>query len=325
MIDTVTLAAEFAALPDPVKVVLGYALKPMIGDLKAIPAFIGRRATRSIEASTVTRLEFGKELGKLAAAEVMADPQLAQAAKQVLLPAEIARAANRASVAAEAIIETAAQHKRRQDDHVDGGQSQENAEAKAPDEDWMMAFMRHAEDASSEQLQALFGRILAGQINRPGSFSRATLRAVADMDQAVADDFMWFWGHCIGDGAPTSIVSGPGADWARLNRLRDAGLVSYVESATWQPNNEAIEGLGYPWHVGFEDTGLLLFMRSQANIHINMYGFTTIGKEMSAIVDNRNKRENLIKLATTFMDDRANRIDIFETGKVSETLWRRPG
>src|SRR5260370_30873449 len=49
--------------------------------------------------------------------------------------------------------------------------------ADAPSEiedDWLNLFARLAEDKSSEELQALFGRILAGGIRRPGSFSLRT-------------------------------------------------------------------------------------------------------------------------------------------------------
>jgi hypothetical protein len=38
------------------------------------------------------------------------------------------------------------------------------------DDDWLNVFVRLAEDKTSEELQQLFGRILAGEIRKPGSF-----------------------------------------------------------------------------------------------------------------------------------------------------------
>jgi len=321
MIDAATLAAEFAALPDPVKVALGYALKPMVGDLKAIPTFIAKRVMRQSEVGTVARLEAAKELGKLVAAEAMTDPEYVEATKQALLPTEIARIANRAGVAAEAILAASAEHTREAAKEPDTNSATESRNPETPDDDWMMAFMRHAEDASSTELRSLFGRILSGQISRPGSFTRATLRAVADMDQAIANDFIWFWGHCIGDGAPSTMLSGPGIEWARLSRLRDAGLVSYVESGIWQPNVEPMEGLGYPWRLGFDDVGLLLFFKDYSRRHINIFGLTSTGKQISQIVDHPDKKAALMKLATSYMNEDVNRVDLFEAGKQTQMLW----
>lgn len=44
------------------------------------------------------------------------------------------------------------------------------------DDDWLNLFARLAEDKSSEELQGLFGRILGGEIRKPGSFSLRTIQ-----------------------------------------------------------------------------------------------------------------------------------------------------
>lgn len=50
-----------------------------------------------------------------------------------------------------------------------------------PDEDWVSRFFRAAEDVSSEQMQRLWGRILAGEILRSGSYSLKTLDFVRNL------------------------------------------------------------------------------------------------------------------------------------------------
>lgn len=57
------------------------------------------------------------------------------------------------------------------------------------DEDWMNVFGEYAGRASSERLRELWGRILAGEIRRPGEFSLTTLRVVSELDQQVASTF----------------------------------------------------------------------------------------------------------------------------------------
>lgn len=67
------------------------------------------------------------------------------------------------------------------------------------DEDWLNLFSRHAEDASSNKLRSLWGRILAGKIRAPGSFSLSTMRVIAEMDSDIARAFEEIVRLSIGD------------------------------------------------------------------------------------------------------------------------------
>lgn len=57
------------------------------------------------------------------------------------------------------------------------------------EEDWINVFSAFAEKASSERLQQLWGRILSGQIRKPGSFALSTLRVISEMDVEIATAF----------------------------------------------------------------------------------------------------------------------------------------
>jgi hypothetical protein len=317
VMDLSTIAGEFGSLPDAFKVALGYSLKPMLGDLKAIPAFLGRHGLRGIEAGTVARIEAGKELGKLVAAKAVEDDSFVEAAKEVLLPGEILRAQNRIGVAAAAINEAAGRQREDPDAKFES--------ARAPDDDWLMAFMRHAEDASSDELRTLFGRILAGQICQPKSFSRTTLRTVSELDEQTAADFIWYWHQAIDDGyAPESIVPGPGSEWSRLNRLRDAGLVSSVLSSVWQPQIDGVPSLGHGWVIGFARFKLIFFYKDIQNREIRNYPLTKVGQELSAIVEPPPFRENLTSFARRYIaDDGIVRISLLADGKEEIIIDKR--
>jgi len=60
------------------------------------------------------------------------------------------------------------------------GQNDAQAEI---DDDWLNIYARLAEDKSSEELQILFGKILAGEVKRPGSFSLRTLQIMATISK----------------------------------------------------------------------------------------------------------------------------------------------
>jgi hypothetical protein len=60
----------------------------------------------------------------------------------------------------------------------------------SPEEDWVTRFFNHAQDISSQDMQELWGRILAGEIKKPGSYSMRTLDFVRNLSKAEALIFM---------------------------------------------------------------------------------------------------------------------------------------
>jgi hypothetical protein len=54
------------------------------------------------------------------------------------------------------------------------------------DDDWLNLFVRLSEDKSSQELRQLFGRILSGEIHRPGSFSLRTMQLMSTISKQDA-------------------------------------------------------------------------------------------------------------------------------------------
>lgn len=54
------------------------------------------------------------------------------------------------------------------------------------DEDWLNVFEGEASQVSSEHAQKVFAKILAGEINRPASFSKKTLKLISQLDNQAA-------------------------------------------------------------------------------------------------------------------------------------------
>ena len=64
-------------------------------------------------------------------------------------------------------------------------------------EDWMSVFENEAAQMSSEEMQRLFARILAGEIRKPSSYSIRTVRILAQIDNTAAALFQKFCSLCI--------------------------------------------------------------------------------------------------------------------------------
>ena len=65
----------------------------------------------------------------------------------------------------------------------------DNAEPEKIEDDWIVNFFEKCRITSDDQMKDLWARILAGQGNNPGSFSRKTVNLVADLEKRDATIF----------------------------------------------------------------------------------------------------------------------------------------
>ena len=107
-------------------------------------------------------------------------------------------------------------------------------------EDWLNVFEEHAGRMSTQQMQQLFGRILAGEIRKPATFSIKTLNLMAQLDNQAAALFtrlcslatvLQFDTHVMdarvisnGDPGANSLI-GFGLGFDNLNILAEYGLI----------------------------------------------------------------------------------------------------
>ena len=96
-----------------------------------------------------------------------------------------------------------------------------------PDHGWNSRFFGNVQNVSSVELKELYGKVLSGQIQRPGSVSLLSLNVLKDMDAAAAKHFQTLCSACvfltIGGEIPKSMVPSPNGD-AGQNALREHGL-----------------------------------------------------------------------------------------------------
>lgn len=71
-------------------------------------------------------------------------------------------------------------------------------------EDWLNAFESEAVNMSSEHMQRLFAKMLAGEIRRPSSFSIKTVKLMSQLDNDVAVTFRRFCSYVVSFGDPSN-------------------------------------------------------------------------------------------------------------------------
>ena len=72
-----------------------------------------------------------------------------------------------------------------------------NDDEQTINDDWLNTFEEEARQISTEEMQTLFGRILAGEIRNPGSYSKRTVKILGDLDQNTAALFKKLCSICV--------------------------------------------------------------------------------------------------------------------------------
>jgi len=83
------------------------------------------------------------------------------------------------------------------DTSVNIDEQKANNEIPPIDDDWLNHFEREASQKSTEEMQLLFGRILAGEIQKPSSFSIKTVKLLGELDSRAANLFRLLCSTCV--------------------------------------------------------------------------------------------------------------------------------
>jgi uncharacterized repeat protein (TIGR03899 family) len=66
---------------------------------------------------------------------------------------------------------------------------EQTIDPESPSSDWTARFFRIAEDITTDQMQMLWGKVLAGEVKKPGSYSLRTLDLLKNISQQEAEMF----------------------------------------------------------------------------------------------------------------------------------------
>ncbi len=162
-----------------------------------------------------------------------------------------------------------------------------------PDElspDWLNHFAGFAEKASSETVRQLWGRVLAGEIRHPSTFSISALRVLSEADADTAKIFQEVaafrvMGESFGISedvriTPMRLSGRTIIDW---NRLEEAGFLQGVSSpvtASWENLNEAGQFL----HISPKLSLVVQGKGQSANFQINFVKITRAGSQVCSIL-----------------------------------------
>lgn len=141
------------------------------------------------EASILITKATGKSLAKAVEKSITSDTSLIDTAKAIHTKKILRQQENVGKIVQHAVEETEKQQAASAAKPTVGGAappSPSDEDAAEISEDWLNAFESEAVNMSSEQMQFLFGKVLAAEIRKPKTFSIRTIKLLAELDQEAA-------------------------------------------------------------------------------------------------------------------------------------------
>ena len=258
------------------------------------------------------RSTFRRGLVTAATAKASESPELVDRMLDRLVQEEFGKQENREAVGILALEHLS--------ENADAGSSDTD---KLLDTDWLNIFSSHAEKATSERLQDLFGRILAGEVRRPGSFSMSTLRTISELDQDIANDFSVAWKASVGSAVDYSPDWRRGDGFSRWKRLAEAGLMATSTSSQFLPDFvPTLEGCALWGPMGTDSIQVLILFERGCPAHWAHIDFTRVGREIGSLLPKPDYTENMRTAALRLPTQGFTKIFLV-SGSGSETIWQR--
>jgi len=157
------------------------------------------------------------------------------------------------------------------------------------DQDWIAHFAQRAQQVSDKDMQSVWSRILAGESNEPGTFSKRTLTLVADLEK---DDALAFQKLCafrvsvtdFNDPEPMildisdSIYAENGLDFELIVHLNSLGLIHYSDAYEYKDLTTSTR----IFYFGSE-LELMLPKKEKNTLTLGCAMFTRFGSQLASI------------------------------------------
>jgi hypothetical protein len=166
----------------------------------------------------------------------------------------------------------------------------DRSDPNAINDDWMTNFFDKSRIVSDEEMQNLWSRVLAGEANKPGTFSKRTVNFLSDIDKSDAESFraLCSFGWQIGAFTPlvfdtnSEIYTSNGLNFGMLTHLDSIGLIQFDNFAGFSRTN-----LPKSFAVLYGTEPMFLTMESdneeQNKLPIGKVLLTNVGRELATV------------------------------------------
>ena len=164
----------------------------------------------------------------------------------------------------------------------------ESADASNIEDDWVTNFFDKSRIVSDQEMQGFWSRVLAGEVNAPGAYSKRTVNFLGDLDKSDAEIFskLCSFGLVIGGVVPLifdhqkDIYKKHGINFNSLQHLESIGLIQFNSISGFVRNK-----LPKRFAVYYYGTPILLEMPKESDntIELGHVLLTKTGSELASI------------------------------------------
>jgi hypothetical protein len=164
----------------------------------------------------------------------------------------------------------------------------DNANVEDLEEDWVAHLFKQCDTVSDEEMQSIWSKLLSGEANKPGTYSKRTVDFVASMDKKDADLFTKFCQFCCFLGrvmpfimkADDDVYTSKGLGFVALKHLDSIGLISFESTSGYRQLSLA----KYVQIYYFGTPILMEFNKDNDNeLNIGKVMLTQAGQELSQV------------------------------------------
>lgn len=184
------------------------------------------------------------------------------------------------------------------------------------DEDWKYDFFDKGKKIHSEDLQFIFGKILAGEIKQPGTYSKRLLNILFNLSQKEAELFNKISKYIFNDLKNSFIIS----DEEILSELNIniADIIELEEAGLINSNPLNVSGCNIYQYKNY----LINFLDQQPELRV--YCLTKSGKDLEKIINQEISTDYLLKIKKKYNIKKMNYSRILniktENNQLSYTL-----
>lgn len=154
------------------------------------------------------------------------------------------------------------------------------------DRDWLNQFINVSQDVSSDQMQEVWGKILAREISNPGSFSLRSLEVLRTISKKEAEIFRQMVQFAVTVGTSSyifeqhTIYNAKGDGWEDYNDLREIGLFTPgIFGVTFHACPKCNPVFMY------RNLSFKVCATKDVEFHLDAYPLSSVGKELSKLVE----------------------------------------
>ena len=158
------------------------------------------------------------------------------------------------------------------------------------DDDWLTNLFHHARNTSDEVMQDTWARILAGEANTNGSYTKRTVNMMAELEKSDAVLFSKLVDYCWNFNGDVPIVFDTdddiyeknGITFSKLNHLASIGLVTFETLAGYVQSQD---GTGGKFECSYQGTNYTIQKPEgkESKVSIGKILFTQQGLELAQV------------------------------------------